>query len=850
MPDVTVKQLAEVVGTPVDKLLLQFRDAGIVKIGGDDDVSNDEKVQLLDSLRRSRGSDQQVDGTRKITLKRKRIDAVKLSSAGKKTVAVEVRGKRTYMRRTTEVAEIADEGLKQPFDAEQQRDQEVSQQQQEQLREQQLREAEEAKRIEEEARESAIREAARKTEEEVQHLKAAAEAEALALAIKQAAEKSRLEAESANKAEIRGGKPRSGKSGNAGDTSTRYGRNELHVAKGKSGKRKKKGRTARRSAGPALEMRHVFEKPIEPVVRDISVPETISVTELANKMAVKASEVIKAMMGMGVMATINQVLDQDTATLVVEEMGHKALPYADNDAELALTEKLTGVSVGEVMPRSPVVTVMGHVDHGKTSLLDTIRRTRVTAGEAGGITQHIGAYHVETDKGMITFLDTPGHAAFTAMRARGAKCTDIVILVVAADDGVMPQTIEAIQHSKAAKVPLIVAVSKMDKEGADPDRVKNDLASYEIIPEQWGGDHIFVHVSAQSGDGIDDLLDAVLLQSELLELTAIPNGPASGVVIEATLDKGRGPIATVLVQDGELKRGDIVICGSEYGRVRAMFDEDSLPVDSAGPSIPVAILGLSSTPDAGDEMLVAVNERSARALAALRQKRLRAVRLASRTLDKLEDMFSGIGNKETGVLNVVVKTDVQGSFEALRDSLERLSTDEISVRVIGGGVGGITESDINLAVASDAIVIGFNARAESSARKVINEQEVKLHYHSVIYDAIEQIKAIASGMLPPEVKETIIGLAKVKDVFHSPKFGSVAGSIVIDGVVRRSAPIRVLRDNLVIFEGELESLRRFKDDVSDVRAGTECGIAVKNYDDVKAGDQIEVFERTEIARVL
>ena len=567
-------------------------------------------------------------------------------------------------------------------------------------------------------------------------------------------------------------------------------------------------------------------------------------------MAVKAAEVIKQMMSMGVMATINQVIDQDTAVLVVEEMGHNAILQTDNDAELALAEKLASHIEGEMITRPPVVTVMGHVDHGKTSLLDYIRRTHVTSGEAGGITQHIGAYHVETDKGMITFLDTPGHAAFTAMRARGAKSTDIVILVVAADDGVMPQTIEAIQHAKAAEVPLIVAVNKMDKAEADPDKVKNGLANHEVIPEDWGGEHQFVHVSAQTGDGIGELLDAILLQSEVLELQAIPDGPARGVVVEATLDKGRGPVATVLVQSGELKRGDIMICGSEFGRVRAMFDENSLPVDTAGPSIPVAVLGLSATPDAGDEMLVAKDERDARELAAMRQDRLRDMRLASRKPTKLEDAFSSMGASDAQTLNVVAKTDVQGSFEAMRDALERMSTDEITVRIIGGGVGGITESDVNLAAASNAILIGFNVRAESSARRVITEQEVELHYHSVIYDVIDQVKAAASGMLAPEVKERIIGLAEVKDVFRSPKFGSIAGSMVVDGVVRKSAPIRVLRENIVIYEGELESLRRFKDDVNEVRMGTECGIGVKNYTDVQVGDQIEVFERTEVARSL
>ncbi len=856
MPDVTVKQLAEVVGTPVDKLLEQLVDAGIKKSGGNEVVSDDEKMQLLDSLRASHGKDKDSVEKKKITLSRKRTGTVKLSGAGKKTVSVEVRGKRTYIRRGAP----AKEETEKVETAQNEREQEEAREQQEELqrkeadaREQEAEreKIEQSKRNEEEAKLAAMQEAAKMAEEEVQRLKAEAEAVATAAAEaqKQAAEQSRLQAESA-KTEARGGKSRAGKARSTPDQATRYGRNELHVSKEKSGKRKKKGRTARRSISSTLETRHVFEKPTERVVRDVSVPETISVSELAGKMAVKVGEVIKTMMGMGVMATINQILDQDTATLVVEEMGHNAIAQIDNEAEVALAEKVASSASGEEVPRPPVVTVMGHVDHGKTSLLDYIRSTHVTSGEAGGITQHIGAYHVETGKGMITFLDTPGHAAFTAMRARGAKSTDIVILVVAADDGVMPQTVEAIQHSAAAKVPMIIAVNKMDKPEADPDRVKNGLASHKIIPEEWGGDHMFVHVSAQTGEGIDDLLDAVLLQSELLELKAMPTGPAHGVVIEATLDKGRGPVATVLVQQGQLRKGDIMICGSKYGRVRALFDENSLPLEVAGPSIPVAVLGLSSTPDAGDEMLVAADERDARELAALRQDRLRDVRLASRKPGKLEDVFSTMGDAVARTLNVVVKTDVQGSFEAMRDALERLSNDEISVRIIGGGVGGITESDVNLATASDAILIGFNVRAESSARKVINEQEVNLHYHSVIYDVIDYVKSVAGGMLAPEVKEKIIGLAQVKDVFRSPKFGAVAGSIVVDGVVRRSAPIRVLRDNIVIYEGELESLRRFKDDVNDVRMGTECGIAVKNYNDVQVGDQIEVFERTEVARTL
>ena len=590
--------------------------------------------------------------------------------------------------------------------------------------------------------------------------------------------------------------------------------------------------------------------PTQPVKRDISVPETITVADLANRMAVKAAEIIKTMMNMGVMATINQVLDQETAILVVEEMGHIAITTSSDDAEVALAEKVAGDAQGEVATRPPVVTVMGHVDHGKTSLLDYIRHSRVASSEAGGITQHIGAYHVETEKGVVTFLDTPGHAAFTAMRSRGAQSTDIVILIVAADDGVMPQTIEAIQHSRAAKVPMIVAVNKIDKEAADPDRVKNELSQHEVIPEDWGGDIMFINVSAMTGQGIDELLDAILLQAEVLELSAPAQGNANGIVIEATLDKGRGPVATVLVQSGELKKGDLILCGQELGRVRAMFDENSEQVEVAGPSIPVQVLGLSSTPEAGDEFLVADNEKAARELASLRQSKQRAVRLSESGPASLDDVFSQIKESGKSTLKLLVKADVRGSFEAIKESLEKLSTDEVSIQVIGGGVGGINESDATLAAASGAILVGFNTRADNSARKVITEQGVDLQYFSVIYDLIDLVKNVAGGLLAPEIQERIIGLAEVKDVFKSPKFGQIAGSIVVDGVVRRDQPIRVLRDNVVIYEGELESLRRFKDDVNEVRMGTECGIGVKNYTDVRPGDQIEVYERKEVARTL
>ncbi|MBD3610178.1 MAG: translation initiation factor IF-2, partial [Gammaproteobacteria bacterium] len=572
------------------------------------------------------------------------------------------------------------------------------------------------------------------------------------------------------------------------------------------------------------------------------------VAELAQKMSIKAAEVIKVMMKMGSMVTINQVLDQETAAIVVEEMGHKPVLMKEN----AMEEELTQVSdmEGEAITRAPVVTIMGHVDHGKTSLLDHIRRAKVASGEAGGITQHIGAYHVETEGGMITFLDTPGHAAFTAMRARGAKVTDIVVLVVAADDGVMPQTREAIQHARAANVPLIVAVNKIDKPEADPDRVKNELSAEEVIPEDWGGDTMFVHVSAKSGEGIDELLESILLTSEVLELKAIPEGPARGIIIESRLDKVRGIVASVLVQNGTLNKGDVLLAGREYGRIRAMLDENGKPIDAAGPAIPVEILGLSGAPNAGDEALTVADERKAREVANFRQGKFREVKLARQQKAKLENMFSNMEAGEVQSLNVVLKADVQGSVEAITDALVKLSTDEIRVNIVASGVGGITESDANLAVASEAIVVGFNVRADAGAKRIIDEEELDLHYYSVIYHLIDEVKSAMGGMLSPEFREEIIGLAEVRDVFKAPKIGAVAGCMVVDGTVKRSNPIRVLRENVVIYEGELESLRRYKDDVNEVKQGTECGIGVKNYNDVKVGDQIEVYERVEVARTL
>jgi translation initiation factor IF-2 len=587
------------------------------------------------------------------------------------------------------------------------------------------------------------------------------------------------------------------------------------------------------------------------VVREVEIPETITVGELAQRMAIKSNEVIKSLMKMGMMVTINQVIDQDTAVLVVEEMGHSAKPLKETAIEDQLLESVE-VAAGtfEEVPRAPVVTVMGHVDHGKTSLLDHIRRTRVAAGEAGGITQHIGAYHVATDKGAVTFLDTPGHAAFTAMRARGAQVTDIVILVVAADDGVMPQTIEAIQHARAAGVPLVVAVNKIDRENADPDRVRNELAQKDVIPEEWGGDTLFVNVSAQTGAGIDRLLEAILLQAELLDLKAASTGPASGVVLEASLERGRGAVATVLVSKGSLEVGQILLAGQEYGRIRAMFDETGAPVTRAGPSMPVVVLGLSSAPSAGDDVLVVTDERRAREVAQFRQGKERDVKLAQQQAAKLENVFSQMGEGGAITVPLLIKADVQGSAGALKDALEKISTDDAKVLVVASGVGGITESEVQLAAASKAIILGFNVRADAAARGAIKESGVDIRYYSVIYEAIDDIRAAVSGMLPPEVREQIVGLAEVREVFRSPKFGNVAGCMVVDGFVKRSNPLRVLRDNVVIYEGQLESLRRFKDDINEVRAGTECGIGVRNYNDIKVGDQIECYERTEIARTV
>jgi translation initiation factor IF-2 len=851
MSEVTVKQLAQVVGTPVERLLEQLREAGIGIEDPDALVSDDQKMRLLEHLRAAHGKQGAGEG-RKVTLKRRSTTELKVGSGqGRaKTVSVEVRKRRTYARKAAAAAEAAEAaeagGEAAPVAKPVSRAAEVAKQ-----IETERRVAQEAARKAEDERRRADEEAKRKADEarEAEERRQAEEA-----ARQQAAEQARAAEEARREGgagEARKGKKEvRGKRKEADDASTRYGRKELHVARDKSGMRRSKSKSRARPSLDGLSSKHGFERPTAPVVREVEVGETNTVGELAQKMAIKSNEVLKTLMGMGVMATINQTLDHDTATLVVEEMGHTAVAANPKDVEAEVVGSEQDEDSREQLPRAPVVTVMGHVDHGKTSLLDYIRRAKVADGEAGGITQHIGAYHVETDKGVVTFLDTPGHAAFTAMRARGAQATDIVVLVVAADDSVMPQTIEAIQHAKAGGVPIVVAVNKVDKPDADPERVRNELAKHEVIPEAWGGENIFVDVSAKTGDGMDALLDAILLQAEVMELTAPAEGAASGLVIESRLDKGRGPVATLLIQKGSLNRGDMVLTGQEFGRVRAMFDEAGRQVKSVGPSMPVEILGLSGTPNAGDDVLVVENERRAREVAELREQRLREKKLASQQAAKLENIFTQMKDGEVATVNILLKADVQGSAEALRDALEKLSTDEVRVKIIAAGVGGINESDINLALASEAIMLGFNVRADASARKVAADSEVDLRYYSVIYDAIDDVRQALSGLLAPELREEIIGLAEVKDVFKSSAFGAVAGCLVIDGMIKRGNPIRVLRDNVVVYEGELESLRRFKDDVNEVRAGSECGIAVKNYNDVKSGDQIEVYERIEVQRSL
>ncbi|WMQ74439.1 MAG: Translation initiation factor IF-2 [Sodalis sp.] len=887
MTDVSIKSLAAEIQTPVDRLVQQFADAGIDKTAVDS-VTQREKEVLLAYLNRDRGAT-----LNKLTLQRKTRSTLNIPSTGgkSKSVQIEVRKKRTYVQRNPQAKEQAEAEKQVQCEITEKRD--AAEKAKRAAEENVKRDvAEQAKRVAAECDKLTNQQINTMTKSSQAAEKARREAEAVGLRRKAEEETCRkvkekalqVSEEACRMAEGRGGTWDNAPESVEEDTTDYHVTTSHHAreAEDENDRKVEGDRRSRARGGKATKQKKIsrlseskadreearaigrggkgkrkpsmltqgFNKPAQTVNRDVIIGETITVAELANKMAVKGSQVIKAMMKLGTMATINQIIDQETAQLVAKEMGHKVILRRENELEeLVMSDRDTGSSAA-AESRAPVVTIMGHVDHGKTSLLDYIRSTKVASGEAGGITQHIGAYHVETDNGMITFLDTPGHAAFTAMRARGAQATDIVVLVVAADDGVMPQTIEAIQHAKAAKVPVVVAVNKIDKPEADPDRVKNELIQYGVIPEEWGGESQFVHVSAKSGAGIDELLDIILLQAEILELKAIRNGMASGVVIESFLDKGRGPLATVLVREGTLNRGDIVLCGFEYGRVRAMRDEVGRDVVSAGPSIPVEILGLSGVPAAGDEATVVRDEKKAREVAMYRQGKFRAVKLARQQKSKLENMFANMAEGEVSELNIVLKSDVQGSAEAISDALENLFTDEVKVKIVGSGVGGITETDATLAAASNAILLGFNVRADTSARRIIETENLDLRYYSVIYDLIAEVKQAMSGMLTPEYKQEIIGLAEVRDVFRSPKFGAIAGCIVTEGVVKRHNKIRVLRENVVIYEGELESLRRFKDDVNEVRNGMECGIGVKNYNDVRSGDMIEVFETIEIQRTI
>jgi translation initiation factor IF-2 len=852
MAEVTVSQFAEVLKVPVDRLLAQLDQAGIKVSGPDARITDDAKLELLTHLRRAHGSDDAGgDGApRKITLKRKTQSELKLASnqGRARTVSVEVRRTRNYIKR--DVLQEQARAQQDELDHRRREAEEAARAETERAeserRERERLEAENRRRVEEEesrrrAQEEARRVAEQRTRDDEARRRAEREEHE-----RRATERDREKATGAAPVAPRERAPAAPAAPVTDDKATRYGRQELHVATDVSSRYKKKRRARARPMPTAAEGKHGFEMPTAPVVREVGIGETVTVAELAQKMAVKANEVIKVLMNMGVMATINQPIDQDTAVLVVEEMGHTPKVLKENQIEANLQGAQAEV---ELEPRPPVVTVMGHVDHGKTSLLDYIRSTKVAAGEAGGITQHIGAYHVETPRGVITFLDTPGHAAFTAMRARGAKATDVVVLVVAADDGVMPQTVEAIQHARAAGVPIVVAVNKIDKSDADPERVRTELSKHEVISEEWGGENIFVPVSARTGQGIEQLLEAILLQAEVLELRAPRTGLAAGVVIESSIEKGRGAVATVLVKRGTLHMGDPIIAGSEFGRVRAMFDENGRQVSEAPPSMPVVVLGLSAAPNAGEELLAAESERKAREVALYRQGKFRDVKLA-RQSTRAEDVFSQMGEEKAGVVSVLIKGDVQGSVEALREALTKLSTEEVQVKVIASGLGGITVSDVQLAAASRALIIGFNVRADAGAREAVKETGVEVRYYSIIYEAIDDVKQMMTGMLQPEIKEQIVGVAQVREVFRSSKFGVVAGCLVTEGLVRRNNPIRVLRDNVVIFEGALESLRRFKDDVNEVRAGTECGIGVKNYQDVRVDDQIECFARVEVARTL
>ncbi len=844
MAEVTVKQLAEDVGAPVDRLLKQIVEAGLKARSENDSVSSDEKQQLLAYLRKTHG---EADAEpRKITLKRKTTTTLKAGKA--KTVNVEVRKRRTYIKRAELQPEAEAPKPEEPV-AEQQPEQapveEAPKVAAEQAQQPEAEKPAEAATAEQPEQAEKV-EPKKEPEPEPEPVPAP---EDMPMPPPEGDGKDRKPKKKKEKVRERGdeieeGKPKKKQAGHRGPRS-RPVEEPLVISEDEEETTLRKPLRAKKKP---KEKRHAFERPTKPMVREVEIPETISVGDLAQRMAVKSADVIKTLMGMGVMATINQALDQETAVLVTEELGHKAKTVSDDAFEEEVLSEFS-FEGGEKTKRAPVVSVMGHVDHGKTSLLDYIRRTKVASGESGGITQHIGAYHVETDHGMVSFLDTPGHAAFTAMRARGAQCTDIVVLVVAADDGVMPQTKEAVQHARSAGVPIVVAINKMDKEEADPDRVKTELAGMEVIPEDWGGDVQFVPVSAHTGEGIEDLLEALLLQAEVLELEAATDAPAKGVVVESSLERGRGSVATVLVQNGTLRQGDMVVAGSYFGKVRAMTDEAGKQVKEAGPSIPVEILGLNGTPDAGDEFFAVADEKKAKELAEFRQSREREQRLQRQQAAKLENLFENMGKDEVKTLNVVLKTDVRGSLEAITKALQDLGNDEVQVKIVSSGVGGIAETDVSLAMATNAVIFGFNVRADTASKRLVEQEGLDLRYYSIIYNLIDDVKAALTGMLAPEFREDIVGIADVRDVFRSPKFGQVAGCMVTEGTVYRNKPIRVLRDNVVIFEGELESLRRFKDDVPEVRNGMECGIGVKGYD-VKVGDQIEVFDRVRVERKL
>lgn len=819
MADTTIKAFATQIGVQPERLITQLVSAGVSGKGVNDSLSDEEKMTLLSYLRTHHGGGE--GGTTKITLKQKSVSQIKQSTrtGPARTVQVEVRKKRTFVKRSTIEEEVAAAA---------------------EIESRAKTEADEAEKVVDDVPhvpEIVVPEARPTAPVVVQAPIGASVAEERAPATKPG------DARRPGAPAKQGDKKKGDWKGKRGD------RQELRLSNTRKGGGKRRDRFTPSSASVQTSMsgQHGFEMPVERVVREVALPETLTVAELAQKMSVKSVEVIKVLMKLGMMVTINQVVDRDTATIVVEEMGHVA-----KEAKDAGPESLLGSDAdmyGEMEPRPPVVTVMGHVDHGKTSLLDYIRKAKVASGEAGGITQHIGAYHVETPRGVITFLDTPGHQAFTSMRARGAKATDIVILVVAADDGVMPQTIEAIHHARTANVPIIVAVNKIDKPGAEPERVRQELTKHEVVPEAWGGHDIFVEVSAKTGAGIDNLLEAVLLQAEVLEFKAPKTGPATGLVIEARIDKGRGPVASILVQRGELKKGDVVLAGREFGRVRAMFDEAGKAINEAGPSIPVEVQGLSGVPSAGDEVIVVESERKAREIALYRQGKFKDTQFAARAAAKLSDVFEQMQEGEN-TLNLIIKADVQGSIEALTKALEELSTDEVKVRVIHAMVGPINESDVNLARASAAVVIGFNVRADAGARRLIESEGVDVHYYNIIYEAVDEVKAALVGMLKPQFREDVIAQLEVREVFRAPKIGVIAGCYVNEGTVKRNRPIRVLRDNVVIYEGEIESLKRFKDDAAEVKSGLECGIGIKNYTDFQAGDQIEVFEKVQVQRTL